>query len=81
MARYYHHRTIYIGGQDNNIFNIYKGLDITKAINYKPKSPMVPLSVARVQGSARKGQYTNRKRLSSYTNAPLPPNKRPIMQN
>ena len=48
MARYYYYGTIYIGGQDNDIFNIYKGLDITKAINYKPKSLMVPLSVARV---------------------------------
>jgi len=48
VARYYHHGTIYIGRQDNNIFNIYKGPDITKVINYKPKSPIVPLSVARV---------------------------------
>ncbi|XTI92966.1 hypothetical protein V2W45_1498187 [Cenococcum geophilum] len=67
MARYYYHGTIYIGAQDNDIFNIYKGLDITKAINYKPKSLIVPLNVARV---------TNRKRSSSYTNAPLPLNKR-----
>jgi len=76
MARYYYYRTIYIGRQDNNIFNIYKGLDITKAINYKHKSLIVPLSVARVQGSIRKGQSTSRKRSSNYTNAPLPPNKR-----
>jgi len=54
VARYYYYGTIYIGGQDNNIFNIYKGLDITKATNYKPKNLMVPLSVARVQGSVRK---------------------------
>ncbi|XTI90378.1 hypothetical protein V2W45_1470382 [Cenococcum geophilum] len=63
-------------GQDNNIFNIRKGLNITKVINYKLKSLIVPLSVAR--------------RSSSYTNAPLPPNKRlylsslikrPIIQN
>ena len=55
IARYYYYRTIYIGGQNNNIFNICKGLDITKAINHKPKSLIVPLSVARVQGSIRKG--------------------------
>jgi len=48
MARYYHHGTIYIGRQDNNIFNIRKGLDITKVINYKSKSLMVPLNVAKV---------------------------------
>ena len=48
VARYYYYGTIYIGRQDNNIFNIRKGLDITKATNYKPKSLIVPLSVARV---------------------------------
>ena len=48
VARYYYHGTVCIGGQDNNIFNIRKGLDIIKAINYKPKSLIVPLSVARV---------------------------------
>jgi len=48
VARYYYYGTVCIGGQDNNIFNIYKGLDITKAINYKPESLMVPLNVARV---------------------------------
>ena len=90
VARYYYYGTIYIGGQDNNIFNIRKGLDITKATNYKPESPMVPSSVAGVQGSVRKGRSTSRKRSSSCTSAPLPPNKRlyssspikrPIMQN
>ena len=53
MARYYYHKTIYIGGQDNNIFNIYKGLDITKATNYKLE--MMPLRPTRVQGSIRIG--------------------------
>ena len=48
VTRYYHYGTIYISGQDNNIFNIHKGLDITKATNYKPKSLIVPPSVARV---------------------------------
>jgi len=48
IARYYHHGTVYIGGQNNDIFNIYKGLDITKATNYKPESLIVPLSIARV---------------------------------
>ena len=48
VARYYYHGTVCIGGQDNDIFNICKGLDITKVTNYKPKSLMVPLSIARV---------------------------------
>jgi hypothetical protein len=54
ITRYYYHKTIYIGGQDNDIFNIYKGLDITKAINYKLEGLMMPLRLARVQGSIRK---------------------------
>ena len=48
IARYYHHKTIYIGGKDNNIFNIYKGLDITKAINYKLEGLIIPLRLTRV---------------------------------
>ena len=55
IARHYYYKTIYIGGQDNNIFNIYKGLDITKAINYKLKGLIMPLKLAKVQGSIRKG--------------------------
>ena len=54
MARYYYYKTIYIGRHDNNIFNICKGLNITKAINYKPKGLIMPLRLARVQGSIRK---------------------------
>ncbi|XTI93423.1 hypothetical protein V2W45_1472784 [Cenococcum geophilum] len=59
----------------NNIFNIYKGLDITKATNYKPEGLIMPLRLAG--------------RSSSYS-APLPPGKRlyltsptkrPIKQN
>ena len=48
IAKYYYYKTIYIGGQDNNIFNIYKGLDITKAINYKLEGLMMPLKLARI---------------------------------
>jgi len=55
MARYYHYKTIRVSGQDNNIFNIYKGLDIIKAINYKLKGLIMPLRLAKVQGSIRKG--------------------------
>jgi hypothetical protein len=48
VARYYYYETIYIGGQDNNIFNICKGLDIIKATNYKLEGLMMPLRLARV---------------------------------
>ncbi|XTI85760.1 hypothetical protein V2W45_1466592 [Cenococcum geophilum] len=81
VARYYHHKIIRVGGQDNNIFNI--------PTNYKPEGLIMPLRLAGVQGSIRKGQSSSRKRSSSYS-APLPPGKRlcltsltkrPIIQN
>ena len=54
MARYYYYKTIYIGGKDNNIFNIYKGLNIIKAINYKLKDLIMPLRLTKVKISVKK---------------------------
>ena len=48
IARYYYYRNICIGGQDDNVFNIYNRLDITKAINYKLEGLMMPLRLAKV---------------------------------
>ena len=77
VARYYYHKTVYVGGKEDNICNnVCKGLDITKATNYKPKDLIMPLKPARVKISVRKGRNSSRKRSSSYTNALLPPNKR-----
>ncbi|XTI85488.1 hypothetical protein V2W45_1481967 [Cenococcum geophilum] len=80
IARYYYYKTIRVSKQDNNIFNIHKGLDIIKATNYKLKGLIMPPKLARV---------SSRKRSSSYS-ALLPPGKRlyltsltkrPIIQN
>jgi len=77
VARYYYHETVYIGGKEDDIYNnIRKGLDIIRAINYKLEDLMMPLRPARVKISIRKGRSSSRKRLSSYTNAPLLPSKR-----
>ena len=77
MARYYYYKIVYIGGKKDNICNnIYKGLDIIRAINYKLEDLIMPLRLARVKISIRKGRSSSRKRSSSYTNAPLPPSKR-----
>jgi hypothetical protein len=54
IARYYYHKTIRVNRQDNDIFNIYKGLDIIKVINYKLEGLIMPLRLARVQGSTKK---------------------------
>jgi len=55
IARYYYYETVRVSGQDNNIYNIYKGLDIISAINYKLESLIMPLRLGRVQISIRKG--------------------------
>jgi hypothetical protein len=76
VARYYYHKIVYIGGKEDNIYNnIYKGLDIIRATNYKLEDLIIPLRPARVKISIRKGRSSSRKRSSSYTNAPLPPSK------
>ncbi len=64
IAKYYHYKTVYIGRQDNNI---YKGLDITRAINYKLEGLIMPPRLAKVQISIKKGRSFSRKRSSSYT--------------
>jgi hypothetical protein len=56
IARYYHHETVYVGGKEDNIYNnICKGLDIIKAINYKLEDLIIPLRLAGVKISVRKG--------------------------
>ena len=43
VARYFHHETVRVGGQDDNVLaNIREGLDVTKATNYKPEDQMQP---------------------------------------
>jgi hypothetical protein len=77
VARYYYHETVYIGGKEDNIYNnVRKGLDIIRATNYKLENLIMPLRLARVKISIRKGQSSSRKRSFSYTNALLPPSKR-----
>ncbi len=49
IARYYYYKTVYIGGKEDNICNnVYKGLDIIRAINYKLEDLIMPLRLARV---------------------------------
>jgi hypothetical protein len=50
VARYYYYKTVYIGGKEDNIYNnVYKGLDIIRAINYKLEDLIIPLRLARVK--------------------------------
>ncbi|KAF2731547.1 hypothetical protein EJ04DRAFT_579020 [Polyplosphaeria fusca] len=79
VARYYHHETVCVGGQEDDIRgNVRCGLDITKATNYRPESSMPPPSTAGrcVSRTGRSSSVAGRKRSSSSTCAPLPPTKR-----
>jgi len=54
VARYYYHETVYIGGKEDNIYNnVYKGLDIIRATNYKLEDLIMPLRPARVKINIR----------------------------
>jgi len=56
IARYYYHETVYIGGKEDNVCNnVRKGLNITRATNYKLKDSIMPPRPARVKISVRKG--------------------------
>ena len=79
VARYYHHETVRVGGQDDDIReNVRRGLDITKAANYKPESSIPPLSTTGpcISRKGRSSSTAGRKRSSSCMDAPLPPSKR-----
>ena len=65
-----------MGSKEDDIYNnIHKRLNITKATNYKLKDLIIPPKPTKVKISIRKSRSFNKKRLSSYTNAPLPPSK------
>ncbi|OCK93560.1 uncharacterized protein K441DRAFT_565655, partial [Cenococcum geophilum 1.58] len=56
IARYYYYKTVYMGSKEDNIYNnVYKGLDIIRAINYKLEDLIIPPKPARVKISIRKG--------------------------
>ena len=77
VARYYHHETVRVNDKDDDILdNVRKGLDITRATNYKQERSMTPPSMARVQGLTRQSGNTSKKRSLSRTDSPLPLSKR-----
>ncbi|KAL7782027.1 serine/threonine-protein kinase Sgk2 [Trichoderma ceciliae] len=78
MSRYYHHETVRVHDADDDIQNnIRKGLDITKATNYRPFRSKRPSSIS-FPSISSKGRNSSAgvKRASSNTDAALPPSKR-----
>jgi len=79
VARYFHHQTVRVGGEDDEICtNVRKGLDITKATNYKPEKPMPPPSTSgrRASRGDANNSVAGQKRSASSTSMTLPPRKR-----
>lgn len=82
VARYYHHETVQIGDKVDNICNnVRRGLDMTKATNFRPSDSDVSQRASEAGDTVRKGCTTDirsvgRKRSFSGTDAPLPPSKR-----
>lgn len=76
VARYYHHETIFVNGNVDDIHHgIRKGLDITKASNYR--SQHIGLHQDLGPHSISNDSATSQKRSSSQISASLPPSKRP----
>ncbi|KAK5998601.1 hypothetical protein PT974_00982 [Cladobotryum mycophilum] len=78
VVRYYHHEIVHVGGAvDDVLRNVRKGLDVSKAMNYRTgRSTLTPSTTA--ISASRKGRSSSAgvKRPSSETGAALPPSKR-----
>lgn len=71
IARYYAHKTVRVGDNDDDVHsNIRRGLDVSKASNYKNGHPAVVSSIGL-------------KRPASGDGSPLPPSKRacPVLES
>lgn len=77
VARYYHHETVQVGGQDDDVCkNVRKGLDITRATNRNARGSIATSNTPRLLINARKGRNCStagQKRSSSHTDISLPP--------
>ncbi|KAK3332195.1 hypothetical protein B0T19DRAFT_439053 [Cercophora scortea] len=80
MARHYHHETVQIHGANDDVRNnVRRGLDITRATNYRPERPALQPAMAASDVSQRgrgSSAMAGEKRSSSQTGASLPHSKR-----
>lgn len=74
VGRYYYHHTISVQGHDDIRNGVRKGLDVTRASNYRPERLIASPSTS--TSASRKGSRAGLKRSSSQISARLPPNKR-----
>ncbi|KAK8016085.1 hypothetical protein PG993_014274 [Apiospora rasikravindrae] len=77
VARYYHHETVQVRGMDDDIRrNVRKGLDITKAENYRQQRTAAVHTSGTVASREGRSVTAGMKRSSSQTGSSLPPSKR-----
>uniref|UniRef100_A0A8H7N204 non-specific serine/threonine protein kinase n=1 Tax=Bionectria ochroleuca TaxID=29856 RepID=A0A8H7N204_BIOOC len=77
VARYYHHETVRVQGANDDIQqSIRKGLDVTKAANYRPGRATLQSSANASISRKERSSSAGVKRPSSDTDATLPPIKR-----
>ncbi|KAK7972412.1 hypothetical protein PG988_006546 [Apiospora saccharicola] len=77
VARYYHHETVQVRGMDDDIRrNVRKGLDITKAENYRQQRTAAVHTSGTVASREGRSVTAGVKRSSSQTGSSLPPSKR-----
>ena len=78
MARYYHHETVQVGGIDDDIrSSVRRGLDITKASNYKPDWLDIGPRAGATSASRRGSVAVTEPCSTQPPGAPVPPNRRP----
>jgi hypothetical protein len=81
VARYFHYKMVSVGSRDDDIrANVWKGLDITKATNYKLEK-LMPLPSTTKQRASRRDRSSSSntggwKRSLSFIALRLPPSKR-----
>ncbi|KAE8335194.1 hypothetical protein BDV24DRAFT_169466 [Aspergillus arachidicola] len=78
VARYYHHQTVYVHGKVDDVQNnVRKGLDVTKASNWRQaRAQATDHGDLAKQGDMRLTSNFGQKRSSSCTDQYLPPTKR-----
>lgn len=80
VARYYHHETVQVRNADDDVRNnVRKGLDVTKATNYRQIRSRLSssTSTASFSRTGRSSSIVGTKRSSDKSGGPLPPSKRP----
>ncbi|KAL2259661.1 hypothetical protein VTK26DRAFT_6555 [Humicola hyalothermophila] len=76
VARYYHYETVRVQNIEDDIRNnVRKGLDVTRATNYRQDRSRHSPSISTAGYAGRSS--SSMKRSSDQTGAPLPPSKRP----